>query len=65
MRFEFVQDRRVCAAGCMKGAAVGRDGLLTNAESFAAMGVPVLDAPLPAAVRDGIAAERGVMATAW
>ena len=65
MRFEFVQDDRVCAAGYMKGAAVGRNGLVTNAESYAARGVPVFAAPLPVPVRDWLAAERGVMATAW
>jgi acyl-CoA thioesterase FadM len=65
MRFEFVQDGRVAAAGYMKGAAVARAGLVPNAESYAALGEPVFPAALPAAVRDWLAAERGVMGSAW
>jgi hypothetical protein len=65
MRFEFVQDGRVCAAGYMKGAAVSRAGLVPNAESYAALGAPVHGAPLPAAVRDWLSAERGVVGSAW
>ncbi len=65
MRFEFLQGDRVCAAGYMKGAAVGRGGLVPNAESYAAMGRPVFDAALPAPVRQWIGAEHGVIAAGW
>jgi acyl-CoA thioesterase FadM len=65
MRFEFCRDGRVCAAGYMKGAAVGPDGLVPNVVSYAAMGVPVPDAPLPAPVKDWLSAERALIETAW
>lgn len=65
MRFEFVRDGRVCAAGYMKGAAVARDGLVPNAVSYAALGQAPPAAALPAAVRDWLAAEHGVMRSAW
>lgn len=65
MRFEFVRGGRVCAAGYMKGAAVARDGLVPNATSYAAMGLAPLPHPLPAPVRDWLAAEHGVMQATW
>lgn len=65
MRFEFVRGERVCAAGYMKGAAVGRAGLVPNQDSYAAMGLVPPTHPLPAPVRDWIAAEQGVMNAAW
>jgi acyl-CoA thioesterase FadM len=65
MRFEFVDGERVCAAGYMKGAAVGRDGLVANAISYAALGQPPLDAALPGPVRRWLEAEQGLMQTAW
>ena len=65
MRFEFVCDGRVCAAGYMKGAAVARTGLVPNAESYAAMGLLPPEATLPAPVRDWLAAEHGVINAAW
>ncbi|SEJ26602.1 Acyl-CoA thioesterase FadM [Variovorax sp. OK605] len=65
MRFEFVRGDRVCAAGYMKGAAVGRGGLVPNQDSYAAMGLVPPAHPLPAPVRDWIAAEQGVMSAAW
>lgn len=68
MRFEFVSSAgEVCAAGYMKGAAVGRDGLVPNAHSYALMGEHGFDlaAPLPAPVRDWLSAERGVIGAAW
>lgn len=62
MRFEFLRDDgTVCAAGYMKGAAVGRSGLVANAESYARMGRVFEARPLPAAVRHWLAAERAVM----
>jgi acyl-CoA thioesterase FadM len=65
MRFEFVRDGQVCAAGYMKGAAVARSGLVPNAQSYAAMGLAPLPADVPAAVRHWLAAEHGVMNAAW
>ncbi len=65
MRFEFLDGDRVCAAGYMKGAAVGPQGLVCNAESYAAMGLPVYAAALPSAVQHWLAAEQGVMGAAW
>jgi acyl-CoA thioesterase FadM len=65
MRFEFVSEGRVCAAGYMKGAAVAHNGLVPNRHSFAAMGLPLPEPGLPAPVRDWLAAERGVIAAAW
>jgi len=65
MRFEFVRDGRLHAAGYMKGAAVGRDGLVPNTESYAAMQLTPLPHPLPPAVEHWLAAEQGVMAAVW
>ena len=65
MRFEFSDRGRLCAAGYMKGAAVGANGLVPNAVSYAELGVPILDAELPAPVVNWLAAERGVVATDW
>jgi acyl-CoA thioesterase FadM len=65
MRFEFMREGKVCAAGYMKGAAVGKTGLVPNAESYAAMRLPLPATALPAPVRDWLAAEHGLIATAW
>ncbi|HSV68590.1 MAG TPA: thioesterase family protein [Methylibium sp.] len=68
MRFEFVSAAgEVCAAGYMKGAAVGREGLVPNERSYALLGEHGFDlaTPLPAPVRNWLAAEREVMAAAW
>lgn len=65
MRFEFTRGGKVCAAGYMKGAAVGNGGLVPNAVSYAALGEPVPDSPLPQPVRDWLAAESGVGAMGW
>lgn len=65
MRFEFVRDGRVHAAGYMKGEAVARSGLVPNAESYAAMNQAPPSHPLPPAVRHWLAAEQGVMAATW
>jgi acyl-CoA thioesterase FadM len=65
MRFDFLrEDGAVCAAGCTKGAAVGRGGLVPNAQSYARMGRPFERRPLPAAVEHWLAAERAVMVEA-
>ena len=65
MRFEFGRAGQVCAAGYMKGAAVARDGLVPNAVSYAAMGLPTPPVDLPGPVRHWLAAEHGVMNSAW
>ncbi len=65
MRFEFVDGDRVCAAGYMKGAAVGRTGFIDNATSYAALGLPLFSAELPAPVRQWLQAEHGLMHSAW
>jgi hypothetical protein len=49
----------------MKGAAVGRGGLVTNSESYAALGQPVFGSDLPMPVRHWLDAERGLMQAAW
>lgn len=62
MRFEFLrEDGTLCAAGYMKGAAVGRTGLVPNAQSYARMGRVFEPQPLPAAVALWLAAERAVI----
>lgn len=62
MRFEFVrEDGVLCAAGYMKGAAVGRAGLVPNAESYARLGQTFEQQPLPVAVEHWLAAEQAVM----
>jgi acyl-CoA thioesterase FadM len=65
MRFEFLDGERVCAAGYMKGAAVGRGGLVGNVESYAALGQPLFAAAMPAPVRQWLDAERGLVQAAW
>jgi acyl-CoA thioesterase FadM len=61
MRFEFVrEDGALCAAGYMKGAAVGREGLVPNARSYATIGRTFAQEPLPEPVRHWLAAEAGV-----
>jgi acyl-CoA thioesterase FadM len=65
MRFEFSHAGKVCAAGYMKGAAVGRNGLVPNAQSWACLGVAPPSAALPAAVANWLAAEQGVIAAEW
>ncbi|MBX3587408.1 MAG: thioesterase family protein [Ramlibacter sp.] len=65
MRFEFVSQGKVCAAGYMKGAAVSRQGLVPNQQSYAALGLPLPGGELPQPVRDWLAAESGVMDRQW
>jgi acyl-CoA thioesterase FadM len=62
MRFEFVrEDGALAAAGYMKGAAVGRQGLVPNAQSYSRMGHVFQPQRLPEAVRHWLAAEDAVM----
>ena len=65
MRFEFTDGERVCAAGYTKGAAVARTGLVSNSESYAALGLPMFTTDLPAPVRDWLSAEHGAMLATW
>jgi acyl-CoA thioesterase FadM len=65
MRFEFWSEDKLCASGYMKGAAVGKAGLITNTESYAALGISELSDPLPEAVTYWLAAEKSVMNTDW
>lgn len=62
MRFEFIRaDGVVCAAGYMKGAVVGRSGLVPNAVSYASMGYAFEPKPLPKAVQHWVEAESAIM----
>jgi acyl-CoA thioesterase FadM len=65
MRFEFLNKDKVCAAGYMKGAVVGRKGLVSNAQSYAALGVSVPTSALPIAVNSWLSAEQNIMQTPW
>jgi acyl-CoA thioesterase FadM len=63
MRFEFRrEDGALAAAGYMKGAAVGKAGLVPNAQSYGRMGHPFAPQALPEAVQHWMAAESAVMA---
>lgn len=64
MRFEFLHgDGTLCAAGYVKGAAVGRHGLVPNEESYARCGLPFLPMAPPAPVTHWLAAEAAIAAT--
>lgn len=65
MRFEFRDGERLCAAGYMKGAVVGRGGFVPNSESYAALGQPVPDATLPVAVAHWLQAEQALIEQPW
>jgi hypothetical protein len=45
----------------MKGAAVGREGLVPNSASYAAMGQTFQPQPLPEALQHWVDAERAIM----
>lgn len=65
MRFEFLrEDGTLCAAGYMKGAAVGRTGLVPNRESYGRLGLSFEPGELPAAVQHWLSAERALVADA-
>lgn len=62
MRFEFLrEDGTLAAAGYMKGAAVGREGLVPNTTSYAKMGHAFEPRALPEAVQHWLAAESAVV----
>jgi acyl-CoA thioesterase FadM len=65
MRYEFFDGQRVCATGYMKGAVVGKNGFVSNAQSYAALGQPVYAAPMLSAVAHWIKAEADMVAAAW
>ena len=51
LSFQFTSnDGRLCASGYSKGAAVSRNGLVNNADAFAALGTPIPDVQLPDAI---------------
>lgn len=57
-RFEFIRDGKVCAVGFMKGAAVGRDGLVPNAEVYPVLGHHEPSPPLPVDLLAWITSDR-------
>jgi Thioesterase-like superfamily len=63
MRFEFLDSQdRLCATGYVKGAVVGRQGLVRNAESCALMGIEQ-DRRVPEPVAHWLAGEQALMAS--
>jgi acyl-CoA thioesterase FadM len=65
MRFEFVGGERVCAAGYVKGALVGAQGLVSSQQAQAATGTALPANALPSPVQHWLNAEQGLMASAW
>lgn len=65
MRFEFHDGERVYASGYVKGTSVGRQGIVPNAVSYAALGVTPPSAALPPAVSNWLAAEGAAVGAAW
>lgn len=63
MRFEFMDGERLCAAGYFKGAVVGKQGLMPNAQTFSMLGFKP-QTEQPEAVRAWLAAEGSLMASA-
>jgi acyl-CoA thioesterase FadM len=61
MHFEFIAKGEVCAAGYMKGAAVSKQGLVKNAQSYALLGEPLPTHALPPAVAHWLASERSLV----
>jgi acyl-CoA thioesterase FadM len=63
MRFEFVdREGRLCAAGYVKGAVVGRQGLVPNAQSWPLMGLQCVQ-HMPVPVAHWLAGESALMAS--
>ena len=65
MRFEYLtMDGKLCAAGYMKGAVVGGNGLVPTKEAFAAMNLPneMYSRDLPEPVRHWVESETAAMA---
>jgi len=64
MRFEFLQDGKVMAMGHAKGAIVGRKGIISTAETRAALGADLTSPDFPQAISAWIEADRLVRAGA-
>ncbi|MCZ8236225.1 MAG: hypothetical protein O9335_13830 [Inhella sp.] len=56
--------RKLCAAGYVKGAVVGKQGLVPNAQSCALLGWEQ-DTRMPAPVAHWLAGEEALMAQPW
>jgi acyl-CoA thioesterase FadM len=65
MRYEFLSGGKLCAAGYMKGAVVGKEGFVPNATSYGAMGQTPLAGELPQAVQHWLTAEKELMVSPW
>ena len=65
MRFEFVCQGKISAAGYMKGAAVSKQGLVPNALAYQLLGLAMPTHTLPPAVQHWIDAENCMMQTPW
>ncbi len=65
MRFEFLDGEKVCASGYMKGAAVSKNGLVRNADSYFALGHPLFSGEVPASVKHWLDAEKSLITTPW
>jgi len=62
MRFEFVKDGQVMAVGHAKGAAVGRQGIVSCAEVYTALGFDPVSPAFPPSVLAWMEAERLIRA---
>lgn len=60
MHFEFLQGGRTTAAGYLKGAIVGRKGIVHNDEARTAHGSELVSPAFPASVTAWVEADRGV-----
>jgi len=65
MRFEFSCKGKLSAAGCMKGAAVSKQGLVPNALAYDLLGLEMPIHALPTAVSHWLNAEAELMKTPW
>jgi acyl-CoA thioesterase FadM len=57
-RFDFIRDGELCATGFIKGAAVGRNGLVRNADIYPFLGHYAPSPVLPGDLQAWIAADR-------
>jgi acyl-CoA thioesterase FadM len=63
MRFEFVRDNKICAAGYFKGAMVNKDGFVHNHLIYGALGLELGPESVPPAVASWLDAENQLMKT--
>ena len=61
MRFEFIAKGKVCAVGYMKGAAVSKNGLVSNQQSLDLLGLAPLTTKVPLAVQQWIESESSLI----